>query len=75
MDNCVLLSARNTPHKYCVLAYKLLMALPVNFSYNLAIIFPVFRELVNILNTYCFHTEHILLDTKKVIFCMKTVIM
>ena len=47
--------AWNTPHKYCVLAYKLFMVLPANLSYNLAIIFPVFRELlVNVLNNYCF---------------------
>ena len=38
----------------CVLAYKLFMVLPANLSYNLAIIFPVFRELVNVLNNYCF---------------------
>ena len=55
MVNCVLLSAWSTPHKYCVLAYKLFMGppfmvLPANLSYNLAIIFPVFRELVNVLN-------------------------
>ena len=30
------------------------MVLPANLSYNLAIIFPVFRELVNVLNNYCF---------------------
>ena len=51
------------------------MVLPANLSYNLAIIFPVFRELVNVLNNYCFYTENMLLDTKKVILCMKTVIM
>ena len=40
------------------------MVLPANLSYNLAIIFPVFRELVNVLNNYCFYTENMLLDKK-----------
>ena len=65
MDNCVLLTARNTPHKYCVLAYKLCMALPANLSYNLSIIFPVFSELVNVLNNYCFYAEQICIWTPK----------
>ena len=34
----------------------------------------MFRELVNVLQKFCFHTENMLLDTKKVIFCMETVI-
>ena len=47
----------------------------LQISHNLAIIFLVFRELANVLNNYCFHAENMLLDTKKFIFCMKTVIM
>ena len=47
--------------------------LTANVTYNLAIIFLVFRELVNVLNNYCFHTENILLDTKKVIFCTEII--
>ena len=30
MDNCVLVSARYTPHKYCVLVYKLFIVFPAN---------------------------------------------
>ena len=51
------------------------MVLPENFSYNLAIIFPVFPELVNVLNNYCFVYIKYAFGHQKGIFCMKIVIM
>ena len=51
-----------------------MVILPANGTYNLAMILLVFRELVNVLNNSCFHAQHIILDTKEVIFCIKTVI-
>ena len=36
-------------------------------------IYLMFRELGNVLYNDSFHTENMLLDTKKVILCMKTV--
>ena len=67
--------SKKTEHKYCVLLYKLFMdILPANVTYNLAIVFLVLRELVNVLNNYSFHTENYLFGVQKHIFCMKTVI-
>ena len=46
-------------HRYCVLLYKLnIDILPANVTYNLAIVFLVFRELVSVLNNYSFHTKN-----------------
>ena len=38
---------------------------PANITYTLAIVFIVFRELVNVLNNYCFHTENMLSGPQK----------
>ena len=48
---------------------------PANVKYTLAMVFLVFREVVNVLNNYCFHTENMhFLATNKLIFCTKTLI-
>ena len=48
-----------------------MVIIPANDTYNLEIIFLVFRDLVNVLNNCCFYIEHMFLV---IIFCMKTVI-
>ena len=48
--------------------------LPANVTYNLARVFLVFRELVNVLNNYNFHTENNLVGVQNNMFYMKTVI-
>ena len=52
------LSVRKIAHKYCVILCKLFMViLPETVTYNLAIVFLMFRELVNVLDNYIFHTK------------------
>ena len=63
------------------LSYKLAIIFPVfrelnNYCFYTVIICILFLySNYYVLNNYCFYTENMLLDTKKVILYMKTVIM